>query len=99
MKGKILIVEDEALIALEIEKRLRHLGHEVCGIASCDTVALTLATEQRPDLILMDIRLAGNMDGIEIAAMIRERLAIPTVYLTAHIDEMTLERAKQTVVV
>lgn len=96
MKGKILIVEDEALIALEIEKRLRHLGHEVCGIASCDAAALKLAAEHRPDLLLMDIRLVGGMDGIEVAAMIRERLAIPTVYLTAHVDELTLERAKQT---
>ena len=96
MKGKILIVEDEALIALEIEKRLRNLGHEVCGIASCDAAALTMAAEHRPDLILMDIRLPGSMDGVEIAAMIRERLDIPTVYLTAHVDEMTLERAKQT---
>ncbi|MEZ4483046.1 MAG: diguanylate cyclase [Syntrophotaleaceae bacterium] len=96
MKGKILIVEDEALIALEIQKRLRQLGHEVCGIASCDAAAMTLAAEQRPDLVLMDIRLAGGLDGIEVAAMIRERLEIPTVYLTAHVDEMTLERAKQT---
>lgn len=96
MKGKVLIVEDEALIALEIEKRLRDLGHEVCGIASCDAAALTMAAEQQPDLVLMDIRLPGSMDGIEIAAMIRERLSIPTIYLTAHVDEMTLERAKQT---
>ncbi len=96
MKGKILIVEDEALIALSIEGRLRNLGHEVCGIAASGEEALGQAEALKPDLVLMDIRLAGDMDGIETAALIRERLAIPVVYLTAHADEATLERAKWT---
>lgn len=96
MKGKILIVEDEALIALGIEKLLRSLGHEVCGIVSAGEEALGQAAALRPDLVLMDINLAGAMDGIETAALIRERLAIPSVYLTAHADEATLARAKKT---
>lgn len=96
MKGKILIVEDEALIALSIERRLASLGHEVCGITASGKEALEQAGTLNPDLVLMDIRLTGNMDGIETAALIHEQLAIPVVYLTAHADEATLERAKQT---
>lgn len=96
MIGKILIVEDEALIALNIEKRLRKMGHKVCGVVASGEEALNQAATLKPDLVLMDIRLAGAMDGIETAALIRKRLAIPSVYLTAHIDETTLTRAKQT---
>lgn len=96
MIGKILIVEDEALIALNIESRLVGLGHEVCGIVASGEEALSQAAALKPDLVLMDIHLAGAMDGIETAALIRERLAIPSVYLTAHADEATLARAKQT---
>ena len=96
MEGKILIVEDEALIALSIKKRLRNLGHEVCGIVASGEEALNQAAALKPDLVLMDIRLAGDLDGIETAALIRERLEIPSVYLTAHADETTLGRAKQT---
>lgn len=96
MKGKILIVENEALIALSIEKRLRNLGHEVCGVVASGEEALSQAAALRPDLVLMDIHLAGAMDGIETAALIREKHAIPSVYLTAHADEATLARAKQT---
>jgi len=96
LKGKVLIVEDEALIALSIEKWLCNLGHEVCGIVASGEEALERAAALKPDLVLMDIHLASAMDGIETAALIRERLAIPSVYLTAHADEETLSRAKQT---
>lgn len=96
MKGKILIVEDEASIALIIKSQLLSLGHEVCGIAASGEKALAQAEAMKPDLVLMDIRLAGCLDGIQVAALLRQRLGIPVIYLTAHADEATLERAKQT---
>lgn len=96
MIGKILIVEDEALIALNIERQLGSLGHEVCGVVASGEEALDQAATLKPDLVLMDIHLAGAMEGIEAAALIRERFAIPSVYLTAHTDEATLARARQT---
>ena len=67
MNGKILIVEDEAIIALIIEKLLLSLGHEVCGTTASGEEALTQAEALKPDLVLMDIRLSGEMDGIEAA--------------------------------
>ncbi len=96
MKGKILIVEDEAPIVLSIERRLLSLGHEVCGIAASGEEALVKVEALMPDLVLMDVHLSGVLDGIETAALIRERLAIPVIFLTAHADEVILERAKQT---
>jgi diguanylate cyclase (GGDEF)-like protein/PAS domain S-box-containing protein len=96
LNGKILIVEDEAIIALIIEKLLLSLGHEVCGTTASGEEALTQAEALKPDLVLMDIRLAGEMDGIQTAALLREQTGIPVVYLTAHADEETLERAKLT---
>jgi diguanylate cyclase (GGDEF)-like protein/PAS domain S-box-containing protein len=96
LNGKILIVEDEALIALSIERLLLGLGHDVCGVAASGEEALIQAEAMKPDLVLMDIHLAGVLDGIQTAALLRERLGIPVVYLTAHADEATLERAKQT---
>ncbi len=96
MKANILIVEDEALIALSIERRLRNLGHQVCGMTASGEEALTLAGTLRPDLILMDINLGGAMDGIQAAGLIREIYDIPVVYLTAHAGDHILERAKTT---
>jgi signal transduction histidine kinase len=92
----IMIVEDEAVVALHIAQRLKGLGHTVAAIARSGAEAVQQATALRPDLILMDIRLEGGMDGIEAAKQIRAREDIPIVYLTAYADEATLQRAKIT---
>lgn len=96
MKAKLLIVEDEAFIALEIRTRLQKMGYEVCGVVSHAEDAILRVEAMRPDLVLMDIRLKGAMSGIEAAAVIRQKTRIPVVYLTSHADEETLERAKLT---
>ena len=90
----ILVVEDEGIVAQEIKGRLEKSGHTVCAIAHDGNTAIAHAGEMQPDLILMDIRLKGAMDGIEAAGIIGERLGIPVVYLTAYTDPDTLERAK-----
>jgi chemotaxis response regulator CheB len=89
-KPSILIVEDEALGAQNLRERLEELEYEVCGSAASGEEAVVLAAEVNPDLILMDIRLAGRMDGIEAARQIWERLQIPVVFVTAHADLQTL---------
>ena len=95
-KAHLLIVEDERIVAKDIEYSLKTLGYKVTGIASTGENALQKAKENRPDLVLMDIRLKGGMDGIEAAEKLREDFSIPVVYLTAYADEGTLERAKVT---
>ena len=95
-KAHLLIVEDERIVAKDIEYSLKTLGYKVTGIASTGENALQKAKEKRPDLVLMDIRLKGGMDGIEAAEKLREEFSIPVVYLTAYADEGTLERAKVT---
>ena len=94
--ARVLIVEDESLIAEEINDRLTRLNYEVVGIEDTAERAWTTANTTRPDLVLMDIRLKGEMDGIQAADRIRRELNIPTVYLTAHNDAATLARAKET---
>jgi CheY-like chemotaxis protein len=94
--AKILIVEDEKIAAKDIQNRLRHFGYEVTAIASTGEEAIRKAVEMKPDLALLDIRLRGGTDGVEVAEQIRERLHIPVVYLTAYADEETLRRAKLT---
>jgi len=91
----ILIVEDEKIIALDLQRRLERFGYSVVGMASDGAEAIALARERSPDIILMDIMLAGPMDGIEAAKQIRALLAIPVIFLTAYTDEKTLERAKE----
>ncbi|MCZ6508752.1 MAG: sigma 54-interacting transcriptional regulator [Acidobacteria bacterium] len=93
---RILIVEDEAVVALDIERRVTGLGHTVVATTDTAEEAIELAERERPDLILMDIRLRGLMDGIEAGRQIRNEWRIPVVYLTAHADEPTLARAKET---
>jgi PAS domain S-box-containing protein/putative nucleotidyltransferase with HDIG domain len=93
---KILVVEDEGLVAKSIQNMLTHLGYDAVGTASSGKRAVQKAKELRPDLILMDIKLRGEMDGIEAADKIRESLNIPVVYLTAYADKKTLQRAKVT---
>lgn len=94
--ASILVVEDERIIAKGIEKQLKALGYGVTGLAATGEEAIQQATEDQPDIILMDIHLGFGMDGIEAADVIRSRFNIPVVYLTAHSDEATLQRAKVT---
>ncbi len=95
-KGQILIVEDEGITALHIRNTLEGLGYDVVGISSYGEDAINKAAEVRPDLVLMDIILKGIVDGIDAAEKIRSILNIPVIYLTAHADEGTLQRAKLT---
>jgi PAS domain S-box-containing protein len=93
---KILIVEDEGIEALDIQQRLVSLGYPLPEIALSGEEAMTKAKEICPDLVLMDIKLHGEMDGVTAAQQIRDRLGIPIIYLTAYADERTLQRAKIT---
>jgi PAS domain S-box-containing protein len=95
-KAQILVVEDDNIVMMEIKDILQILGYAVCGVASHGEEAVEKAGETRPDLVLMDIRLKGAMDGMEAAEQIRARFDIPVVYLTALADEDTLQRAKVT---
>jgi two-component system cell cycle sensor histidine kinase/response regulator CckA len=94
--SRVLIVEDDSIIAMELEDRLQGLGYEVCASTSSGEDAIETTGEMRPDLVLMDVRLAGAVDGVQAAAEIRDRFDIPVVYLTAYADQKTVERAKIT---
>ncbi|MDH5716241.1 MAG: diguanylate cyclase [Spirochaetia bacterium] len=93
---QILIVEDEGIIAKEIQNRVERLGYLVTDILDSGEAAIETVHNNQPNLILMDIKLKGEMDGIETARKIRMLYNIPIIYLTAHTDEKTLERAKLT---
>ena len=93
---KILIVEDEGIVARETEYRLKDLGYTVCGVAASGAEAIKKAEKARPDVVLMDIMLKGEMDGIDAAEQIHSKFSVPVVYVTAHADETTLQRAKRT---
>ncbi|HMK53340.1 MAG TPA: response regulator [Methanobacteriaceae archaeon] len=93
-KASVLIVEDEKITALDLKEKLEEMGYDVPGMVSSGEDAIRTAAEVRPDLILMDIMLKGEMDGIQAAAKINS-LEIPIVYLTAYADKKTLERAKK----
>ncbi|MEE8373765.1 MAG: PAS domain S-box protein [Dehalococcoidia bacterium] len=95
-KAQILIVEDEGIVAEEIRGKLAALRYGVPAIAVSGEEALEKAEELQPDLVLMDIKLKGDMDGVEAAEKIHDRLDIPVVYLTAFANDATLQRAKKT---
>jgi diguanylate cyclase (GGDEF)-like protein/PAS domain S-box-containing protein len=95
-KTRILVVEDESIVALDIQERLESLGYEVPATVATGEKAIEQAGLLRPDLILMDIHLQGRMDGIEAAGQIRQLFGIPFIYLTANADHTTVERAKIT---
>src|SRR5579863_820007 len=94
--ARILIVEDEGIIAGHIASLLSKTGYEVAGIVESSEEALAKIPELNPALVLMDIRIKGSMDGIETTAKLRECLDVPVVYLTAHTDQQTIDRAKIT---
>ena len=93
---KVVIVEDEGLIAADLQGRLERAGYRVPAVAGTAGEALAVIREKSPDLILMDIRLHGNVDGIQVAEQVRRDFDIPVVYLTAYEDHQTLQRASQT---
>jgi CheY-like chemotaxis protein len=95
-KPRIMLVEDEKVVAADIQECVNGLGYEVVGSAATGTDALRLAVNTMPDLVLMDIKLKGVLDGIDVAGALYDELKIPVVYLTAHADAGILERAKLT---
>jgi PAS domain S-box-containing protein len=94
--GRILIVEDDGIIAARLQSILTGLGYTVAAVVASGEEAIERAAETRPGLVLMDVRLAGAMDGIEAGGQIRARWNIPVVYLTAHMDDNLLQRAMLT---
>ncbi len=93
---KILVVEDEMIIASRISMQLTNLGYEVTGILCRGDEAIQHAIENKVDIVLLDIQLKGKMDGIETAMQLQKLSAIPVIYLTANADESTFNRAKTT---
>ncbi|MGD2145656.1 MAG: GAF domain-containing protein [Anaerolineae bacterium] len=95
-KAKILIVEDESIIALDIKDQMLRHGYEVVGAVGTGEEAIRVAEGTQPDLVLMDVRLGGPIDGLEAARQLHQRFGTPVVYITAFADEETLQRATQT---
>lgn len=92
----ILIVEDERIVAMDLRQTLADMGYDAFAVASSADEAIVRASERCPDVVLMDIRIKGSRDGIQTAEILKERFGAPIVYLTAHADEATIERAKKT---
>ena len=95
-KAKVLICEDEVLVATDLASRMKSLGYSICGQATSAERALELVDQHRPDLVMMDIILQGVADGIDAAEVIKEKWGIPVVFLTADADTDRFERAKLT---
>jgi CheY-like chemotaxis protein len=92
-KARILIVEDEAITVSALKRELASLGYEVAGTANATDEALRAVEAHKPDLVLMDITLAGAVNGVVAAIAIRGNFQVPVVFLTAHADDRTMERA------
>lgn len=92
--ARIMIVEDEHITAADIEETLSEIGYQIVAVVDNGRDALRRAEQEKPDLVLMDIRLKGAMDGVETAVTLRQQFDIPVVYLTAHADDQTIDRAK-----
>ena len=95
-KLKILLVEDEVLTARDIEEQLTEVGYDVCGIARNYEDAMQLYRQQTPDLLLLDIKIQGKKDGIDLARTINSFSQVPVIFLTGNEDQETLARAKKT---
>jgi diguanylate cyclase (GGDEF)-like protein/PAS domain S-box-containing protein len=95
-KIRILVVEDDAIISLDIREKLRHWGYHVIAVIKTAEDAIERIGVENPDLVIMDITLAGEMDGIEAASLIQNRYSVPIVYLTAYSDNNTLSRILET---
>lgn len=96
MKPRIFVVEDEAVVALDIRHRLQDLGYDVAGMASSGEDAMSAVGVSRPDVVLMDVNLGAGIDGIETAARIKEHFRIPVVYITAFSDNELISRIRVT---
>jgi DNA-binding LytR/AlgR family response regulator len=95
-KANILVVEDEFIVSMDIQSSLKKLGYNVVGAAPSGERALEILEKESPDLVLMDIMLKGEMNGIQTAEIVKQQYAIPVIYLTAYADEATLSKAKVT---
>lgn len=93
---KILIVEDDMIISLVVENMIKKLGHELVGKSASGEEAIELAKEHKPNIILMDIRLKGEMDGIEEVTQIKKHIDTNVIYLTGNSDKVNYDRAKAT---
>ena len=93
---KILIVEDDEILAKVIAWRLTNLGYEVVGRADSCAETMNLLLKGHPDVVFMDINIKGDIDGIDTTRMIKEKFGLPVIYLTSHSDGLTLERARAT---
>lgn len=93
---RMLVVEDERIVSMDLQRRLKAMGYEIAGSAVSGEEAIEKAEALRPDMVLMDIMLDGELDGTQAAEIIRARFSIPVIYLTAYADSATLERAKIT---
>ncbi|HWR24649.1 MAG TPA: response regulator [Methanosarcina sp.] len=94
--GRILIVEDEHIVAMGIKKMLKNLGYTVTGVASSGEDAINKTESTFPDVVLMDIMLKGDIDGVAAAKIIKTKFEVPVVYLTAYSDNNILDRVKRT---
>ena len=94
--GNVLIVEDEAIVAQDLSSTVERLGYEVVEIISSGTLAVTKAAQLKPDVVLMDITLDGDKDGVMAAKVISGRMNIPVIFVTAHTDKNTIDRARAT---
>jgi len=95
-KPKVLVVEDDPIVASDLKHKLRDFGYEICATAATGEQAIDAVGKHRPAVVLMDITLEGKMDGVEAAEAVRTKFGIPVVYLTAHSDQATVQRAKLT---
>ena len=84
MKARVLVVEDEAIVQMDLQSRLKRLGYSVVGLAAEGEEAVAKAAELKPDVILMDVQLKGSIDGIEAAQRIRAQLDVPVIFVTAY---------------
>ena len=94
--ARILIVEDEQIVARDLQQSLIEIGYDAFGIAACAEEAVACASDKSPDIVLMDIRIKGEVDGIKTAALLKSQFSVSVIYLTAHADELMIDRAKTT---
>ena len=92
---KILIVDDEAILAMDLQSQLQQLGYEVAGTAASGKAAIQKAKDTQPDLVIMDISLRGDMDGVEAAKQILACFQIPVIFISGYSDKETLERVRE----
>ena len=96
MGSRVMVVEDERIVAFDLQQRLQSLGYEIAAVAASGDEALRKVAMTHPDLVLMDIRIDGKMDGIETALELQKTSSVPVVFLTAHHEDSTLDRARRT---